>query len=828
MVGIGIHAHVPHRPAVWIAAGALAAVGAAVYAGRSALCSAFLAVALLAAAIAAGQNASFQYPADHISAFTTDDPRLARIELRIVEPPRIITRSPGSRGEMPTFPPKQVMQGEAVRVMTWTGWQPCSGRMLIQLNTPHPRLAAGQTLRVLGMLQRPGPAMNPGQFDWASYYREQRVLASLHIPEPGNVEILAEPGGFHPLQWLQQEARTLLAAGFDGDHSLDHALLRALLLGDNDPELRDVQDDFRRTGTSHHLSISGLHIAVLGGFVYLLCRLMRLSPRVCAGIMIAFVLLYGFVALPSPPVVRSVALCVSFGVGRMLRRTVDAIQLLALSILGMLIYHPPDLFNAGFQLSFGTVLGLLIFTRPVQSMFRLDDDPVVVGRSGTIPLRRRAAMFADRNVMTAILASVVAWAVSLPLVARHFEQMNPWAVAAGLLLAPIVFLSLVGGLLKVVLTLLFPSGAALWATASSQPIEWMRWTVSELAKLPHSDVPMPAPSIVAIFFFYLAFCAVLPRWRLSMARWGTRGGVVAACIGIFFLPVQRQIAGALPNSNALRVTFLAIGAGQCAVVQPPSGRVVLIDAGSSSLSDLLFKCLGPYLRHEGFNDVDSVFITHANYDHFSAVGELASVYGVREVLIDSQFKVDAKTNGPAEAMLVTLDRIDHPPRLVAPGDHIPLGRDTDIEILWPPNALEGVDISDNDASLVFRLTHAGQSMLITGDIQDDAMRELLKTPEKLHADVLVAPHHGSSESLTESFIRTVAPKYVLSSNDRTLSRKQVRCAEICKSIGVTLLRTNEVGAITVTFHDDQPMELETFLPRAQASISQSSGSGPKK
>jgi len=81
--------------------------------------------------------------------------------------------------------------------------------------------------------------------------------------------------------------------------------------------------------------------------------------------------------------------------------------------------------------------------------------------------------------------------------------------------------------------------------------------------------------------------------------------------------------------------------------------------------------------------------------------------------------------------------------------------------------------------------------------------------------VLVAPHHGSSESLTESFIRTVAPKYVLSSNDRTLSRKQVRCAELCRSIGVTLLRTNEVGAITVTFHDDQPLEVETFLPRPE-------------
>ncbi len=78
---------------------------------------------------------------------------------------------------------------------------------------------------------------------------------------------------------------------------------------------------------------------MLGGFIYLICRLMRLAPRTSALVMIAFVLLYGFTALPSPPVVRSVILCVAFGIGRVLRRSVDAIQLLAISVLAMLIYH---------------------------------------------------------------------------------------------------------------------------------------------------------------------------------------------------------------------------------------------------------------------------------------------------------------------------------------------------------------------------------------------------------------------------------------------------------------------------------------------------------
>jgi competence protein ComEC len=225
------------------------------------------------------------------------------------------------------------------------------------------------------MLQRPAPAMNPGQFDWAGYYRDQRILASLQVPQASNIRILHGDGP-GPLGRLREHARRLLAAGFPAERALDHALLRALLLGDPDPQLRDVQDQFQRTGTSHHLAISGMHVAVLGGFVFLVCRLLLLSPRTTAVVVVGFVVLYGIVALPSPPVVRSVLLCVAFGVGLASRRSVDALQLLAACVLAMLIYRPLDLYNAGFQLSFGTVLGLILFTRPRGR----DDRPARPGR----------------------------------------------------------------------------------------------------------------------------------------------------------------------------------------------------------------------------------------------------------------------------------------------------------------------------------------------------------------------------------------------------------------------------------------------------------------
>src|SRR5688500_2373310 len=327
IAGIALPANAPYRPAQWMTCVGVAVLGAMLSFRRPLLSTALVATALLLAGVTGAQLYAFAYPRDHVSAFAADQPRLAQLELKIDRPRRVLTAPFAPRRPLP---PKQVVTATVTRVKTWDGWEPASGEILVQISEPHPRLAAGQRVRVLGMLQRPGPAMNPGQFDWAAYYRDQRILASVQVPHAGNIDIL-EARGPDALTSLREQVRRLLAAGFSSSRLLDHALLRALLLGDSDPELRDVQEQFRRTGTSHHLSISGMHVAVLGGFVYLLCRLLRVPPRATAWTMLTFVIVYGFAALPSPPVVRSVLLCAAFAVGLVSRKSLDAVQLLALS-----------------------------------------------------------------------------------------------------------------------------------------------------------------------------------------------------------------------------------------------------------------------------------------------------------------------------------------------------------------------------------------------------------------------------------------------------------------------------------------------------------------
>jgi len=799
IAGIVLHRSLPALPWVWASAIALLLILAIAFRRKSIPATACLAVALLISGIALAQLRGFRYPPTDIAHHATDEPRLVQVEMLIEYPPRILAREFDARR---TPPPKQVFTATVTRIHHWDGWRPVKGSMLVALDQPHPRLAVRQRIIATGLLQRPSPAMNPGQFDWARYYRDQRIAASLQIRSAGNVQVVASPPQTL-LDRLRRGARAALAAGFTPQQSLDHALMRALLLGDSDPELRDVQEQFARTGTSHHLAISGLHIAVLGGFVFGICRLLALSPRKTAWIGGSFVAIYGLAALPSAPVVRSVLLCLFIGTGLLSRRSLNLVHLLAISALLMLIYHPLDLYSAGFQLSFGTVLGLMVLTQPTVEWLGGDAQAGMVLPPAT---RRQAAwLWIRQQSRLTIAAALVAWLVSLPLVAYHFERLNPWAMVGSIVLAPVVFVALILGLVKVVATLLLPSAAGTWAVLCAWPMTLMRWMVDALAALPGSDVPFTQPPVAMLMIYYVLLVAMIVWGRRWVRGWqrGRLMPLAAACLLIVCIPMLMG-ARARPVAGSLRMTVLAIGAGSCNVVELPDKRVILLDAGSLSLTDPVGRCIEPFLRHRGIRRIDAIYLSHCNYDHFSAVIDLLDRYDVREVWISPEFVEHAVGNPPAEKLLARLQDLDLPPRLMHAGQmHERSG--ARIEALWPP--ADATISSSNDASMVLRVRYAGRSILVPGDIQATAQRRLMDSGADLRSDVLIAPHHGSFEAPAGAFLAAVAPMAVISSNDRTLTVRQKDYAQI---VHVPLLRTHEHGSVTIELQPDGTVVLQPF------------------
>ena len=549
-----------------------------------------------------------------------------------------------------------------------------------------------------------------------------------------------------------------------------------------------------------------MHVAVLGMLIYWLCRRLRLHPRWITLIAMSAVVFYGAVALPSPPVLRSVMLCVALGLGMLLCRSINAIQLLAISVLTILIIHPLDIYNAGFELSFVTVLGLMILVRRVMPLTRDIDAEVAINTEGGNPPRRLVVRHRIRQWLApALVCGLIAWVVSMPLIAYHFDQLNPWAVVASLLLAIPVFLALTAGFLKIILTFCFPFAAHFWAALAAIPVAWMR-AQRRLAR----QNPRLRPSAPRAF---RALHRHLLRPTAPASRSHRPAG--AAIDHPLLARARRDAARAHPAGRrrralpgeSLNVTALAVGAGQCAVIELPDGRLILLDAGSATLTDPMHKCIMPYLRARGRSTIDEIWIADCDFDHIGAVADLIRTFNVPKIVVSNRFEHDAQGKPADEALLELIQQRHIALMRLSLGDHIPLGKSASIDVLWPPPTGK-FGLTNND-DLVLKLNYARRTILFPSDIQQTAQTALLKSPGQLHCDAMLAPHHGSGETTTPAFITAADPLYIVSSNDRTLTQKQFHFEH---QIGDRpLFRTNRTGATTITIDRTGGLTVTPYL-----------------
>jgi competence protein ComEC len=814
-VGIAANRIFPINPGLWlIFSGVLWAAAAMVLRRpRAFAVCALAAVGLLGTTSA--QLSAFYFPRDHIALFAGDEPRLATVEARVDEAPQIIPSPHGKNGAG-----RMDFQATAVRILTTAGWEKGSGTLRVSIGQEVPGIFAGGVVRLTGLLQRPLPADNPGQFDWSHYGRTQRSLAELSVSHASGAAVL-EGGEPAVASWLRQHTRIELDAGFPLAAGADRELLAALVFGDRGKELASTEEAFRRTGTAHLLASNGLRIGVLAGGLYLLCVLLRRSPRACAWLVTLAVVLFAFVTLPTPQALRPALLCVAVGIALGVRRKVDSVQLLSLAALLILAVNPLDFYNAGFQLSFVTVFGLMVFAAPVTRWLgELENPHLRVARSleQNSSWRRLRITVWDRGRQLFAVA-VVAWLIAAPLVAFSFEQFNPWSVPIGVALSPLVFVAMIAGFLKLLLTLALPWFAGDWARIAQVPAALLNHAVLLFAALPGDDVPLTAPPAWVVGIYYLLLCApalasfdafksrwnrVRPLWLPQVIpRWSARIGFPALALLLLFLNMGPQVR---PPRGSLQLTLLSVGAGQTAVVELPDGNALLIDCGSTTLSDDLRQCLAPFLRHEGRSQIEAIYLSHGDYDHISAAAGAATAYDVPNVFISPNFRVHARESAAAEGLLESLDELKRPAQTLWLPQHLPLGSGAALDVLWPP---ESTDMNSNNSALVLKLSYAGRSILFPADIQVPAERGLLQRASPLRSDILIAPHHGSCEESTADFIAAVHPQFILASNARRLTQKQRAFDQL--QTAHPLYRTSQCGALTVTIDAKGKIELRGFL-----------------
>jgi competence protein ComEC len=793
--GIVLAFALPTQPWILLLLAALAAIAALSVAQRPGLASALLAIAIISVGVVSAELAYFRFASDDIGAFTSSVPRWAQLELVLDEPPTIAATA-GLR----SLPPHQKFIATVRAVLTRSGWIPARGRIAVEALEPGGMLADGQIIRALGSLSRPSPATDPGALDWSRIERSRRILATFRIAHADNIEIVADPGA-GLLGWERAWARRLLARGFDDTDADDFELLETLTLGDAEVHSQATQQAFRELGAAYLFSISGMHFAIIAAGVYGICRLLMISPRKACAACLATVFLYSISVTPGVSALRAaVAMIVILG-GVLLGRGTDRLQILGAAVIIVLLLNPMDAFNAGFVLALFCILGILMIAPPLVHWLNAWIEE---------PLSSGAPLPWPKRIMKALLGwlaiSLAAWVIGMPIVARNFEQLSFASVPAGLLLLPLVALTLWGGCGKIILTLLWPSTARVWAFLADQPIALLKTVVAMIGRLPATSLPVAKPPLFAIAAYYLLILLPLLPWpRRWLKHVAALVAVLAVCSFALGLTCGFPMMGER-RPGTLTITVLDVGEGRCVVVQPAEGPPFLIDAGSSSIGELTQSVLGPFLAERQQRAVGSVFLTNTDYPHFSALPLMLPRYNPSGIFTSASFSDEINANPPAQMLLDQLALAGKSPRVLHQGDTLRMASSLTLDVLWPPDRSK---LTANNSSLVLRLNFGNQRVLFCGDIQTPAIASLLRSTPSLAADVLIAPHDGIAEPASARLLAAVNPRIIISSDRAPLTEKQVEFDRLAQ--GRLMYRTSRCGAIDLRLSTGGPIQVQTFL-----------------
>jgi competence protein ComEC len=536
-------------------------------------------------------------------------------------------------------------------------------------------------------------------------------------------------------------------------------LLETMLLGRKDSSSSEVRIAFRQVGLAHLLSISGAHLGILMGLVWMIARFFVPYPPRAAMIVLAVLALYLLAVPLRVPIVRSGIMagvfCAAYATGRQVR----PFQVLAFAAVVVLLWRPMDLFSPGFQLSFAAVGGLILFVQPVSDW--------LWPRPEVLPGHQSISWVIGRWCVDYLSVSLVAFAVVAPLVAFHFQMVNPLAVLLSVMALPVITAVLGVGYFKILIGVLLPSAGIIL----SGPLDWLgdtlRGLVDHAADWPGTALLLTwRPSVGWAFAMSILVIAVLAgafaqRRRalvaavLVMTVW--TGVTQTGKANSWFGPKHKDEPAAL-------LTMFAVGDGSCYLLQLP-GHTLMFDCGSQQYFDIAQSSILPALKRMGVTRIDTLILSHADMDHYGGALDLADEIAIGRVFVPPQLMTEAEAH-PGTATAYLIDGLYDRSLMPIPttrGWSQTLG-DAELNILWPP-----ADFNPrraNDTSIVLSVYIAGRRILLNGDIADEAMTHLM-ADEDLAADLADLPHHGSIVDSSPAWLHAVNPTVLLQSCGRS-------------------------------------------------------------
>jgi competence protein ComEC len=605
-------------------------------------------------------------------------------------------------------------------------------------------------------LKQPRGFANPGGFDYEGWLFQRGIMASGYVRKSDQNLLLGEAGGLISIQrWRQQIRDSINAISAEPRGA---ALLNGLVVGDRSGINQQQWQLFARTGTSHLIAISGLHIGIVFGLMFFIVRrlwslsqnLPLLIPSQQAAALIGLIaaIVYAAMAGFAIPTQRALIMLLVFVLGYLLRKPPKPSRALAIALLLVVILDPLAVLSAGFWLSFSAVAAIFFgFT----------------GRVGKIGWLRQWGR--------------VQWMIALglaPVLLAMSFQVSLLAPLINMVVVPLFSVVIVPlSLLTVLLLFIFkPLGA--------QMVELMSWILAG---------GMDLLGFLGSITFMVWTTPQLPWWVWPFAIIGvlmllSPKGIPARWLGILFLSPILVIRPTAPEQGAVNITVLDVGQGLAVAIRTQH-HTLLYDLGPkfSASFNTGSAVVMPYLRSLGIDRVDLLMLSNGDADH---AGGLTGVLG--------QIDIASVLSGEP-------NRLEIPAGLCKAGDSWRWDG-VSFKILHPEPESRW---SGNNSSCVLQIEAAGRSLLIPGDIGKEVEKRMIEEHGgELNSDLVIIPHHGSKSSSSIGFARAVSPKYALVSTGyrNRYGFPHPAVVERWRSVGAKIMDTAKSGAIELEIAPD--------------------------
>jgi len=634
-------------------------------------------------------------------------------------------------------------------------------------------LQYGDQVGVLGVIGEIESLSNPGLLSFADYLKDQgigyqlRATAVPRIIKRGGGSVLKKISLKVKNQLVQIPAKTLPEPYA--------TLLSSIVFGSKAAKAPiEIKDTYKKAGVAHLLVASGMHLGILVGVCLFVVKMSRaplwLGVLITSMINLLYALMTGF----GPSILRAAIMAEIMLLGLLFEREKEIYTSLAISAFIILLYNPKFMFEVGFQLSFGATWSLVYVA------------PVLVDKLKNIMPKWLATL------LSAALAPVL---VSTPITLYHFSQTSIIGVVTNLLLLPWVGVIVVLGFVATVLGALFLPLGELINNANLVLLWLANFIVLTLAKLPWAQVFLAPPKLPFILGYYLALVSLVEIIRQGkLPKLSKFHLSLVACLFGSLLIWNIALADSF---SGLTVTVLDVGQGDSILVETPSGKKMLIDAGEAEMGQ---RVVVPYLRRHGISRLDLVVMTHPHEDH---VGGLPVV--LENIKVDTVLEPGAVFKSLSYQRfkeLIAKNKTKY--QLARAGQVINFGQNCVAKVLHPELPLLTDNL--NNVSVVIRLTYGKFSMMLTGDNEQEGEQQILtrvtsnlSPVTSIRSLIFKVGHHGSNTATAVDFLEAVSPQVAVIScgqHNKFHHPHGVTLKKLAER-GIKVYRTDKNGAVVI-------------------------------